>query len=915
MKILFVDDSETVCSIYSELLTSEGYEVIVAHGMEEALDLAKAHRPPLAIVDYYMPGGNGDELTQALHQQPETASIVVAMHTQYPDVITDALSAGAVELINKEDSRDLLMMRVNALRTMIETQSYQRNVERLHEMKAQEEKSISILLVDDSVTVRAIYGQHLRNSGFEVLEAATLQQGREVATRELPDMLLVDYLLPDGKGDALVEELSSRPDTSTIVMVMFSNQVDYESAALKAGAIDIISKDDPDEVFIHRICTLRRFVESQRRLRKTMLESNRRIGELLTEAEEMRCQAERANRLKDEFIATMSHELRTPLTAILGYCDVLLEEDGNPEHTQYLKSIRSSGEGQLVLVNDILDMSKIESGKFTVEMAPYSLSGVVHEVYDMLSVKAQETGIELSINLQQQEPNKLFGDSQRIKQVLINLVSNAIKFTEKGKVSLTVTQRDVTQHEKWLQFDVTDTGIGIKDENIDKLFDRFEQEDSSISNRFGGSGLGLFISKNLVEMMEGTLTASSELGKGSTFLFSLPYRVSDIKDMASKPASISSHQQLTGMRVLLAEDAEILRKLIRRMLEKLGVEVESAENGRVAVDKVLSLPFDLVLMDMQMPVMDGVEATRTIRKQAIEVPIIALTANIMEKHREQFVEAGCDGFLTKPIDRERLETTLRRYFVDHTAAKQAEEFPGLQQLQPIRWEESFSVGHVLMDSQHMIIIRSINQLIEYCQRASDDSSSQELKNVLFEAHQYANTHLKAEEQLLESIGYEALESHKRLHEGYRAKIAAFYQFEITASSLEQLILYLKEWWVNHILQEDMAYKPAVEGERSAAAEGHVVTAEDDDEVDQELLDLFMKTMVEYDQTLREALSREEWNSVDETAHFIKGSSGYFDFPALTEKAKAVCDAYDGGRREHLPGLTRTLMGELHTLLR
>lgn len=249
------------------------------NSMAEALELAHEHHPPLAIVDFYMPGGNGDELTRALHNDPATASTVVAIHSQFPDVVKKALKAGAVELIGKEDPQDLFLMRVDALKTMVEAQTYQRNIERLLEESKLEERPVTILMVDDSPTVRAVYGNYLRNDGFQVLEASTLQQGREIAQAEQPDMMLVDFILPDGHGDELVRDLLGQISTANILMVMFSNKEDLEEVALGAGAVDIISKDDPLDIFMRRVQSMRRYVESQRQQQQLMLESKRKLAE------------------------------------------------------------------------------------------------------------------------------------------------------------------------------------------------------------------------------------------------------------------------------------------------------------------------------------------------------------------------------------------------------------------------------------------------------------------------------------------------------------------------------------------------------------------------------------------------------------------------------------------------------------
>jgi len=385
-------------------------------------------------------------------------------------------------------------------------------------------------------------------------------------------------------------------------------------------------------------------------------------------------EASDVNQAKDDFLASMSHELRTPLTSILGYSDLLADSAIDPEQRGYIKSIRTAGEGQLALVNDILDMSKIESGNFTIDKQPYSLKELISGVQLMLSVKAEDAAIQLNIESLNREQFQLSGDYHRIKQVLINLIGNSIKFTEKGSVTLTTEVQ-----EGQLLFRVTDTGIGIKPENMDRLFGRFQQEDGSISRRFGGSGLGLFISRRLAELMGGELTSRSTFGKGSTFTLTLPYQVTDIPEASDQTVEEKTREaEMIGGSVLVVEDTPELQLLIRKMLEKMGASVEVADNGAIAVERASQHTYDLILMDMQMPVMDGIEATRRICDKHIQTPVLAMTANVMQKHREQFATAGCAGFLGKPIDKELLRKALKQFVFNKKR--------GLEEdLQPIVW--------------------------------------------------------------------------------------------------------------------------------------------------------------------------------------------------------------------------------------
>ncbi|MBT3308861.1 MAG: response regulator [Gammaproteobacteria bacterium] len=364
-----------------------------------------------------------------------------------------------------------------------------------------------------------------------------------------------------------------------------------------------------------------------------------------------------AGEAKDDFLASMSHELRTPLTSIIGNSELLLEREQDGERLEILRSIEVAGRSQLALVNDILDLSKIESGKFTISEAPFDLSVLLQDMVRTFTTGMQDSGLRFQLVQQVESRYQLLGDAQRISQVLSNLLGNAMKFTHQGGVTLTAEQR-----EGQLCFSVNDSGIGISPEMQQRLFQRFEQGDGSISRRFGGSGLGLYISSCIAELMGGTITLESEEGRGATFLFSVPFKVSTECSLSKpKPSQVDSSSEKVQGRVLVAEDTPELQLLVRRMLERMGATVSVVDNGQEAVNLATAQPFDLIFMDMQMPVMDGIEATQLLKAREHCPPIVALTANVMQKHREQFDQAGCDGFLAKPINRQGLQQVLKQY--------------------------------------------------------------------------------------------------------------------------------------------------------------------------------------------------------------------------------------------------------------
>ena len=377
----------------------------------------------------------------------------------------------------------------------------------------------------------------------------------------------------------------------------------------------------------------------------------------LVEAElkQARAAAESASSTKSDFLASMSHEIRTPMNSIMGIADLLAKTTLTAEQAKYVGIFQRSGENLLNLINDILDLSKVEASQLEIERTGFSLQEQLDKVAEMVAPRATEKALKLTISAAPDIPVYLVGDPARLCQILLNLLGNAIKFTEAGSVTLTVTAQPGIESASILQFAVSDTGIGIPVEKLQHVFERFTQADTSMTRRFGGSGLGLTICRQLVQLMGGQIWVESEPGRGSIFSFELPFDQWRKADNQIAPqVDISSDQPLPALRVLLAEDSPDNRTIILAYLEHTPFVIEIAESGTAACAMFEAGKFDLVLMDRQMPLMDGLTATRAIRAweeahRRVPTPIIALTASALKGDRELCLAAGCTAFLTKPI--------------------------------------------------------------------------------------------------------------------------------------------------------------------------------------------------------------------------------------------------------------------------
>lgn len=507
-------------------------------------------------------------------------------------------------------------------------------------------KPLTVLLVDDSWDDRFAHRRLLEEAssqGYRFLEAENGAAALELIRTESPDCVLLDFNLPDMPGTRLLEQVHL-----PIILLTGSGDERIATRAFHGGAEDYLVKEDVTPLILHQAVqgAVQRFTLDR--------ELERRREEL----EVLNAELARKDQLKSRFLANVSHEIRTPIAGILGMSTFLKETPLGGEQRELVDTIDSCAHSLLTLIDDLLDLTRIEAGKLPTRRADFALRKVVDPALDAVRHLAREKGLELEVRVAPDVPEHLVGDGPRIRQVLVNLLGNALKFSHEGVVRVEVKLVQPGSDPVVVRFSVEDQGPGISPEDQKRLFEPFEQLDPQGRSRQGGSGLGLALCQQLVQIMEGTMGLESEPGRGSCFWFCLPLKV------GSPPAQ--ARRRVTSRnsyRMLLVEDNAINLRVLRMQLQRLGHEVLTATDGEEALRRVLEEPPQLIFMDCELPVLDGYEATRRIRAWESEssqtrIPIVALTAHAMKGERRRCLDAGMDAYLTKPVDSAELDETI-----------------------------------------------------------------------------------------------------------------------------------------------------------------------------------------------------------------------------------------------------------------
>ena len=514
------------------------------------------------------------------------------------------------------------------------------------------EKKSKILIVDDVSANRLMMTEILKiNHDYQIATASSGMSALSKMKAHKFDLVLLDIMMPEMDGFEVCQRIKADINTRSIPVIFLTAVKDKDSIVrgFKMGAVDYIPKPFSKEELLARV--------------KLHIELKHTQEEL----ESAKDLAEAAANAKSLFLANMSHEIRTPMNGIVGMIDIMEQTKLSEDQNEYLDIIKISSENLLNIINDILDFSKIEAGQIDFENIKFNIWEEIDAVSKLLSFKAREKNLDLSFKIDNNVPHFISGDPTRLKQVIINLLNNALKFTQKGGVSINVGFDKEFDDRVKLIFKIIDSGIGISEENQKKLFKSFSQTDASTTRKYGGTGLGLAISKSLTSLMNGDIGVESAEGEGSTFWFTAIFDIAkDDTEIEKDNIDGEDYELGVNLRVLLAEDNLVIQKVAAFCFEKMGCILDIVGNGKLAVEHFKENKYDIIFTDIQMPELDGIDATKQIRDIEQEkgvlhhIPIVAMTANTMKGDRERFLEVGMDDYISKPFKPEQLYKLLKR---------------------------------------------------------------------------------------------------------------------------------------------------------------------------------------------------------------------------------------------------------------
>ncbi|MBP6334864.1 MAG: response regulator [Bacteroidia bacterium] len=631
LQILVVEDDDVDRLIMKRALAASGihHQLHFAIDHESGLVAANEREYDCIFLDYNLPGGTGLELLKAIRASENTAPIIIVTSQGDEKLAVEAMKKGANDYIPKvllspEGIAQSVRYMVNLKKTDRERKLLQVQLldtqRRLQTVVAN--SPIILFALDNKANFTLFEGKGLSDLGIDKNQFIGLPlESAGVLPLNMQDF----HKAMKGEEVTIIVELADKFFEIFYTPTLNENQ---EAVGVIGVASDITNHKNAEEALIR--------------------------------AKQV---AEETAKIKEQFLANMSHEIRTPMNGIIGLTRILLESKLDEEQLRFLRSIKTCSDNLLVIINDILDFSKIEAGKMSFENVPFNISEIAQHSIELFQSKADEKSIQLSTSIDSTIPVSICGDPTRLSQIFNNLISNAIKFTEKGEVSVKIRQRNLTDEEVTLEFEVKDSGIGIPESSLGSIFESFTQASSDTTRKFGGTGLGLTIVKNMIELQGGNIGVRSEVGSGTTFYFHLSFKISDEQELENI-TSTDQEISLSHLRILAAEDNPINQMVIKKLFSDWNTHLDCADNGRIALEKLQSAHYDIVLMDIQMPEMDGHTACNKIRNELPEplrsIPVIAMTAHATSQEKQKCQNAGMNDYISKPFNPEDLKKKINR---------------------------------------------------------------------------------------------------------------------------------------------------------------------------------------------------------------------------------------------------------------